>query len=83
MIKSRFVLSGDLLTKSSTNTIRRRASSESEVQMRDNSHAEILVVDDDAMSRRVLAQLLGAAGYNCRVSNDGSCLLYTSPSPRD
>src|SRR3954449_5467264 len=40
--------------------------------MRDNSHAKILVVDDDAMSRRVLAQLLSAAGYNCRVSNDGS-----------
>src|SRR5258708_39457109 len=40
--------------------------------MRDNSHPEILVIDDDAMSRRVLAQLLSAAGYNCRVSNDGS-----------
>jgi sigma-B regulation protein RsbU (phosphoserine phosphatase) len=40
--------------------------------MRDNSHPEVLVVDDDAMSRRVLAQLLSAAGYNCRVSNDGS-----------
>src|SRR5437588_3081364 len=40
--------------------------------MHDNSHAEILVVDDDAMSRRVLAQLLSAAGYNCRVSKDGS-----------
>ena len=40
--------------------------------MRGNSHPEILVVDDDAMSRRVLAQLLSAAGYNCRVSNDGS-----------
>ena len=39
--------------------------------MRDNS-VQILVVDDDAMSRRVLAQLLSAAGYNCRVSNDGS-----------
>ena len=26
--------------------------------MPENSHAEILVVDDDAMSRRVLAQLL-------------------------
>src|SRR5256885_2223103 len=45
--------------------------------MRDNSHAEILVVDDDAMSRRVLAQLLSAAGYNCRVSNDGSEALET------
>src|SRR5205823_7382947 len=40
--------------------------------MRDNSHAEILVVDDDPMSRRVLAQLLSAAGYNCGVSKDGS-----------
>src|ERR1700758_5542076 len=40
--------------------------------MGDNSHAEILVVDDDAMSRKVLAQLLNAGGYNCRVSKDGS-----------
>ena len=39
--------------------------------MSDNSHAEILVVDDDAMSRRVLAQLLRAAGYECRVCKDG------------
>ena len=46
--------------------------------MRDNSHAEILVVDDDAMSRRVLAQLLSGAGYNCRISNDGSEALETS-----
>ena len=45
--------------------------------MDNNSHAEILVVDDDAMSRRVLAQLLSAAGYNCRVSNDGSEALET------
>jgi sigma-B regulation protein RsbU (phosphoserine phosphatase) len=45
--------------------------------MRNNSHAEILVVDDDAMSRRVLAQLLSAAGYDCRVSNDGSEALQT------
>jgi phosphoserine phosphatase RsbU/P len=45
--------------------------------MQDTSHAEILVVDDDAMSRRVLAQLLSAAGYNCRVSNDGSEALET------
>jgi sigma-B regulation protein RsbU (phosphoserine phosphatase) len=40
--------------------------------MPDNSHAEILVVDDDAMSRRVLARTLGAVGYNCRVCKDGS-----------
>jgi phosphoserine phosphatase RsbU/P len=60
------------LEKNSTNTIRRQASSESEVGMQDNSHAEILVVDDDAMSRRVLGQLLTAAGYNCRVCKDGA-----------
>jgi sigma-B regulation protein RsbU (phosphoserine phosphatase) len=54
------------------NTVRRGASSESEVEMPGNSNAEILVVDDDAMSRRVLTQLLGAAGYNCRVSKDGA-----------
>ena len=45
--------------------------------MHDNSHAEILVVDDDAMSRRVLAQLLSAAGYNCRVCKDGAEALDT------
>ena len=45
--------------------------------MRNNSHAEILVIDDDAMSRKVLAQLLSAAGYDCRVSNDGSEALKT------
>jgi sigma-B regulation protein RsbU (phosphoserine phosphatase) len=45
--------------------------------MHDNSHAEILVVDDDAMSRRVLAQLLSAVGYNCRVCKDGSEALDT------
>jgi phosphoserine phosphatase RsbU/P len=45
--------------------------------MSENSRAEILVADDDAMSRRVLAQLLSAAGYNCRVSNDGSEALET------
>jgi len=49
-----------------------RVSSELEGEMSDNSHIEILVVDDDAMSRRVLAQLLTAAGYKCRVCKDGS-----------
>ena len=45
--------------------------------MSDKSHAEILVVDDDAMSRRVLAQLLTAGGYKCRVSKNGSEALET------
>src|SRR5438128_12580984 len=49
-----------------------RVSSELEGEMSDNSHIEILVVDDDAMSRRVLAQLLTTAGYKCRVCKNGS-----------
>src|ERR1700745_2769309 len=55
----------------------RHAASESQIETMDASRAEILVVDDDAMSRRVLARLLSAAGYNCRVSNDGSEALET------
>jgi phosphoserine phosphatase RsbU/P len=57
-------------------------SSESKVQMSENSRPEILVVDDDALSRKVLAQLLSAAGYNCRVSKDGSealDIIHSSP----
>jgi len=40
--------------------------------MSESSHAEILVVDDDALSRTLLARLLTAAGYKCIVSKDGS-----------
>src|SRR6058998_3317534 len=40
--------------------------------MSNNSRAEILVVDDDAISRQVLAKLLTAAGYKCHVCRDGS-----------
>jgi len=36
-----------------------------------------MVVDDDPMSRRVLSKLLTAAGYECRVSKDGSEALET------
>jgi phosphoserine phosphatase RsbU/P len=55
-----------------TNTMTGNVSSESEEEMSDKSRAEILVVDDDAMSRRVLAQLLTASGYQCRVCKNGS-----------
>src|SRR5207244_10366523 len=54
-----------------------RVSSESEEEMSNNSRAEILVVDDDAMSRRVRTQMLTAAGYKCRVCKDGSEALET------
>src|SRR5881296_2186155 len=40
--------------------------------MSNNSRAEILVVDDDAISRQVLAKLLTATGYKCHVCKDGS-----------
>jgi phosphoserine phosphatase RsbU/P len=59
-----------------------RVSSESKDEMSDGSHAEILVVDDDALSRRLLAQLLTAAGYKCRVCKNGSEALeavHTAP----
>lgn len=52
-----------------------RISSESKDEMSESSHAEILVVDDDALSRRLLARLLTAAGYKCLVCNDGSDAL--------
>jgi phosphoserine phosphatase RsbU/P len=43
-----------------------------EVSMANNSHPEILIVDDDALSRKVLAQVLTSAGYDCRVCGDGA-----------
>src|SRR5437870_12599239 len=48
-----------------------RIPSESKGEMSYDSRAAILVADDDALSRRLLAQLLTAAGYQCRVSKDG------------
>ena len=54
------------------NTIRRRFSSESKESMSKNSRAQILVVDDDAMSRKILVQLLVSAGYECRECEDGT-----------
>src|SRR5213596_725773 len=45
--------------------------------MSNNSRAEILVVDDDAMSRKILAQLLASAGYDCRDCEGGAQALQT------
>src|SRR2546422_7207179 len=72
IIKSFFLQPARRLRKSGINTMTQRISSESKDEMSDNSHIEILVVDDDAMSRRVLAQLVTAAGYKCRVCKNGS-----------
>src|SRR5881397_4287474 len=72
IIKSFFLQPARRLRKSGINTMTQRISSESKDEMSDCSHAEILVVDDDALSRRVLAQLLTTAGYKCRVCKNGS-----------
>jgi phosphoserine phosphatase RsbU/P len=72
IIKSFFLQSAACLRKNRANTMGWRTSSESKGEMSDGSRAEILVVDDDALSRRLLAQLLTAAGYKCLVCKDGS-----------
>jgi len=46
------------------------------------SNAEILIVDDDALSRRILAQVLTSSGYNCKVCGDGTealQIIHTKP----
>ena len=43
--------------------------------MSNNSRARILVVDDDAISRKILAQLLASAGHDCRECEDGAKAL--------
>ena len=40
--------------------------------MSKNSRAQILVVDDDAISRKILVQLLASAGYDCGECEDGT-----------
>jgi sigma-B regulation protein RsbU (phosphoserine phosphatase) len=43
--------------------------------MSNNPRAQILVVDDDAISRKILAQLLASAGHDCRECGDGAKAL--------
>jgi sigma-B regulation protein RsbU (phosphoserine phosphatase) len=61
-----------------------RLSSESKIEMStaNNSHAEILIVDDDALSRKILAQVLTSTDYNCQVCGDGAEaleIIHTKP----
>src|SRR6266704_3237928 len=72
IIKSLFLQSARPVRKNRANTMAWRISSESKGEMSDRSHAEILVVDDDSLSRSLLAQLLTAAGYKCLECKDGS-----------
>lgn len=48
--------------------------SESKIEMSipSNSQAEVLIVDDDALSRKILSQVLTSAGYNCQACKDGA-----------
>jgi phosphoserine phosphatase RsbU/P len=55
-----------------TTTVRLQSESKIEMSITNNSHAEILIVDDDALSRKILAQVLTSAGYNCQVCGDGA-----------
>ena len=68
-----FTLS-DAFAKTDVDTMTVRLSSESKIEMStaNNSHAEILIVDDDALSRKILAQVLTSNGYNCQVCGDGA-----------
>jgi sigma-B regulation protein RsbU (phosphoserine phosphatase) len=52
-----------------------RISSESKEKMPGKSNQQILVVDDDAMSRKILVQMLASAGYECRECEDGDKAL--------
>jgi phosphoserine phosphatase RsbU/P len=53
-------------------TARLPSDSKIEMSTSNNSHAEILIVDDDALSRKILAQVLTSAGYNCHVCGNGA-----------
>ena len=66
---------GGTLAKIGINTMTEDSSSESKEKMSNNSRADILVVDDDTMSRKILVQLLVSAGYDCRESEDGAQAL--------
>jgi DNA-binding response OmpR family regulator len=48
---------------------------ESKIEMPKNSNGEILIVDDDAASRRMLVRSLTSAGYRCRESENGADAL--------
>src|SRR5438105_11161848 len=48
--------------------------------MSNNSRAQILVVDDDAISRQVLAQRRASGGYDCRECEDGAKALQLIPA---
>jgi sigma-B regulation protein RsbU (phosphoserine phosphatase) len=71
--KSLFVHTQERFAKTGADTMSVRVKSESKVEtsMANNSNTEILIVDDDALSRKILAQMLTSSGYNCQVCGNG------------
>ncbi len=57
--------------KIAINTIAGRTCSESKEEMPKQANGQILVVDDDRASRRLLVRTLSSAGYDCRESDSG------------
>ena len=72
-----FLFTLGALAKTAMDTMTIHLPSESKIEMSttNNSHAEILIVDDDGLSRKILAQVLTSAGYNCQVCGDGAKAL--------
>ena len=44
---------------------------------------KLLLVEDNALNRELALEILKEAGFAVDTAEDGDCLLYTSPSPRD
>ena len=43
----------------------------------------VLIVDDNDFNRELVKDILEDEDITVYEAEDGSCLLYTSPSPRD
>ena len=53
------------------------------IEENDMTIRKILLVDDSKTELHYLSDLLVKRGYAVRTAENGDCLLYTSPSPRD
>jgi sigma-B regulation protein RsbU (phosphoserine phosphatase) len=58
-------------TEHNLDTKKRRAMSDSKKKMSKESNGQVLVVDDDATSRKLLTRALSSAGYDCREAENG------------
>src|SRR5712691_2355010 len=58
-------------TEHNLDTKTRRPISDSKREMSKESNGQVLVVDDDATSRKLLTRALSSAGYDCREAENG------------